>query len=61
MALALAEDDVNEAEIQGSKISHLIEDWQAKHDTPFISFEYYVPRTEQGKRIKISSIDMVNG
>ena len=32
------------------KIADLIADWAATHDRPFVSFEYFAPRTDDGVR-----------
>jgi len=47
----LARDELEETRsMPGTKITDLIDNWAATHDTPFVSFEYYAPRTPAGQQ-----------
>ena len=51
MAAVPAEQPVTLREVTPDrKIADLIAAWTASHDRPFVSFEYFAPRTDDGVR-----------
>lgn len=43
-----------------AKLSQLLNDYKEKNSRPFISFEYFPPRTAEGKRKIIDRNDKFN-